>query len=84
MFTSSGQPLGDADCADLCPGMTYLEANPATQAAIACHHRRNNSSSSPDQSGIKPEPDSRAPTPLNERFLPLDFASAAVTREDVL
>jgi len=28
-------------------------------------HRRNNSSSSPDQSGIKPEPDSRAPTPAN-------------------
>lgn len=26
-------------------------------------HRRNNSSSSPDQSGIKPEPDSRAPSP---------------------
>lgn len=43
--------------------LTFIPSNQVNQANFG--HQRNNSSSSPDQSGIKAEPDSRAQTPPN-------------------
>lgn len=60
---SHHQPMhGDNNLTPTNQQVGYTPSRPTT---ATFGHQRSNSSSSPDQSGIKPEPDSRAPTPIN-------------------